>query len=94
MRRFDDHSNVFKCERLPYCNIVIPPGSISDLSWVLILKMFGKLGNCTEMLPLVTYENFQVRNMVRNHCLAKSISDDSSQECPDCHKIVKKSLSH
>ncbi len=69
---------------------------------------------------VVVYEKLQVRNMVRNHCLAKSISDVSwsiftgwvdylgkvfgritiavdpaytSQECPKCHALVKKSLS-
>jgi putative transposase len=69
---------------------------------------------------LVVYENLKVRNLAKNHCLAKSINDAgwyqfrlwlehfasrfgkvavavephyTSQECPECHVIVKKSLS-
>jgi len=69
---------------------------------------------------LVAYEDLRVANMLKNHCLAKSISDTSwyqfrqwlehfaakfgrvavavlpqytSQECSQCKRIVKKSLS-
>jgi putative transposase len=69
---------------------------------------------------LIAYENLKVSNMVKNHCLAKSISDVgwyqfrvwleyfaqkfgkiavavspqyTSQECSNCGRIVKKSLS-
>ena len=69
---------------------------------------------------VVAYEDLRIKNMVRNHCLAKSINDASwyqfrawmeyfgkvfgkitiafpaagtSQECPKCDAIVKKSLS-
>jgi putative transposase len=69
---------------------------------------------------LVAYEKLTVKNMVKNHCLAKSINDASwrtffdwleyygkvmgkivypvnpqytSQECPNCKVIVKKTLS-
>jgi putative transposase len=69
---------------------------------------------------LVAYEKLTVKNMVKNHCLAKSINDASwrtffdwleyygkvmgkivygvnpqytSQECPNCKAIVKKTLS-
>lgn len=76
--------------------------------------------NVCKSKDLVAYENLQVRNMVKNHCLAKSISDAgwrlfrqwlehfaakfgkvalavephyTSQQCPDCDTIVKKSLS-
>ena len=69
---------------------------------------------------VVAYEKLSVKNMVKNHCLAKSISDASwstffnwleyygkvmgkivcgvnpqytSQECPNCKVIVKKTLS-
>jgi putative transposase len=69
---------------------------------------------------LVAYEDLRVSNMLKNHCLAKSISDASwyrfrqwlehfankfgkvaiavpphytSQECSQCQRVVKKSLS-
>jgi len=69
---------------------------------------------------LIAYENLKVSNMVKNHCLAKSISDVgwyqfrvwleyfawkfgkiavavaaqySSQQCSNCGRMVKKSLS-
>jgi putative transposase len=69
---------------------------------------------------LIVYEDLRVKNMVKNHCLAKSISDAAwslftnwlkyfgklygvpvvavpphytSQECSECHVMVKKSLS-
>jgi putative transposase len=80
-----------------------------------------KLARCViRSNDLVVYEDLRIRNMVKNHCLAKSINDVSwylfrvwleyfgkvfgkitvavlaagtSQECPDCGAIVKKSLS-
>ena len=80
-----------------------------------------KLARCVvSSNDVVAYENLRVRNMVKNHCLAKSISDASwrlffewleyygkvmgkivvgispeytSQECPNCQEIVKKTLS-
>jgi putative transposase len=80
-----------------------------------------KLARCViRSNDLVAYEDLRIKNMVRNHCLAKSINDASwylfrvwleyfgkvfgkitvavlaagtSQECPDCGAIVKKSLS-
>ena len=80
-----------------------------------------KLARCViTSNDVVAYEDLRIKNMVRNHCLAKSINDASwyqfrvwleyfgkvfgkitiavpaagtSQECPKCHAIVKKSLS-
>jgi len=80
-----------------------------------------KLARCViTSNDVVAYEDLRIKNMVRNHCLAKSINDASwylfrvwleyfgkvfkkitiavpapgtSQECPRCHAIVKKSLS-
>jgi putative transposase len=80
-----------------------------------------KLARCViKSNDLVAYEDLRIKNMVKNHCLAKSINDASwylfrvwleyfgkvfgkitvavlsagtSQECPDCGAIVKKSLS-
>lgn len=80
-----------------------------------------KLARCViKSNDLVAYEDLRIKNMVKNHCLAKSINDASwyqfrvwmeyfgkvfgkitvavvaagtSQECPDCHAIVKKTLS-
>jgi len=80
-----------------------------------------KLARCViTSNDVVAYEDLRIKNMVRNHCLAKSINDASwyqfrvwleyfgkvfgkitiavpaagtSQECPECHAIVKKSLS-
>jgi len=76
--------------------------------------------NVCKSNDLVAYEDLKVGNMVKNHCLAKSISDASwyqfrqwieyfankfgklavavppyytSQECSQCKRIVKKSLS-
>ena len=80
-----------------------------------------KLARCViTSNDVVAYEDLRIKNMVKNHCLAKSINDASwyqfrvwleyfgkvfkkitiavpasgtSQECPKCHAIVKKSLS-
>jgi putative transposase len=80
-----------------------------------------KLARCVvSSNDVVAYEKLSVRNMVKNHCLAYSISDASwriffdwleyygkvmgkivygvnpqytSQECPSCQAIVKKTLS-
>ncbi len=80
-----------------------------------------KLARCViTSNDVVAYEDLRIKNMVKNHCLAKSINDVSwyqfrvwleyfgkvfskitiavpaagtSQECPECHAIVKKSLS-
>jgi putative transposase len=80
-----------------------------------------KLARCViTSNDVVAYEDLRIKNMVRNHCLAKSINDASwyqfrgwleyfgkvfgkitiavpasgtSQECPECHVFVKKSLS-
>ncbi len=80
-----------------------------------------KLARCViKSNDLVAYEDLRIKNLVKNHCLAKSINDASwyqfrvwleyfgkvfgkvtvavpaagtSQECPECHAIVKKSLS-
>jgi len=80
-----------------------------------------KLARCVvSSNDVVAYENLTVKNMVKNHCLAKSINDASwrtffdwleyygkvmgkivygvnpqytSQECPNCKAIVKKTLS-
>ncbi|PNW52260.1 UNVERIFIED_CONTAM: transposase [Euhalothece sp. KZN 001] len=80
-----------------------------------------RLARCViQSNDLVAYENLNVSNMVKNHCLAKSISDVgwyqfrvwleyfankfgkvavavppqyTSQECSNCGRIVKKSLS-
>lgn len=80
-----------------------------------------RLARCVvRSCDLIAYENLKVSNMVKNHCLAKSISDVSwyqfrvwleyfaqkfgkvavavppqytSQECSNCGRIVKKSLS-
>ena len=80
-----------------------------------------KLARCViTSNDVVVYEDLRVSNMVKNHCLAKSISDASwyqfrvfleyfgkvlgritiavnpvytSQECSNCGKVVKKSLS-
>jgi putative transposase len=80
-----------------------------------------KLARCVVTSnDVVAYEDLRIKNMVRNHCLAKSINDASwyqfrvwleyfgkvfgkitiavpaagtSQECPECHAMVKKSLS-
>jgi putative transposase len=80
-----------------------------------------KLARCViTSNDVVAYEDLRIQNMVRNHCLAKSINDASwyqfrqwleyfgkvfgkttlavpaagtSQECPECHGVVKKSLS-
>ncbi|NJL84617.1 MAG: transposase, partial [Chloroflexaceae bacterium] len=80
-----------------------------------------KLARCViTSNDVVAYEDLRIKNMVKNHCLAKSINDASwyqfrvwleyfgkvfgkitiavpaagtSQECPECHAIVKKSLS-
>jgi len=80
-----------------------------------------KLARCVvQTNDLVAYELLTVKNMVKNHCLAKSIHDASwrtffdwlayygkvmgkivygvapqytSQECPNCKVIVKKTLS-
>jgi len=76
--------------------------------------------NVCKSNDLVAYEDLRVANMIKNHCLAKSISDASwyqfrqwieyfatkfgrlavavppqytSQECSQCKRIVKKSLS-
>ncbi len=76
--------------------------------------------NLCKSNDLVAYEDLRVRNMLKNHCLAKSIADASwyqfrqwieyfankfeklavavpaqytSQECNQCKRIVKKSLS-
>ena len=78
------------------------------------------LSHVTQSNDLIVYENLKVRNLVKNHCLAKSINDAgwhqfrvwiehfalrfgkvavavephyTSQECPECHVVVKKSLS-
>ena len=81
----------------------------------------AKLARCVVTSnDVVAYENLRVGNMVKNHCLAKSINDASwriffdwleyygqvmgkivvgvepqytSQECPSCQEIVKKTLS-
>jgi putative transposase len=80
-----------------------------------------KLARCVvSSNDVVAYEKLTVKNMVKNHCLAKSINDASwrtffdwleyygkvmgkivygvnpqytSQECPNCKVIVKKTLS-
>ena len=80
-----------------------------------------KLARCViTSNDVVAYEDLRIKNMVKNHCLAKSINDASwyqfrvwleyfgkvfgkitvaipaagtSQECPECHAIVRKSLS-
>ena len=80
-----------------------------------------KLARCVVTSnDVVAYEKLNVKNMVKNHCLAKSINDASwrtffdwlqyygkvmgkivygvnpqytSQECPNCKAIVKKTLS-
>lgn len=80
-----------------------------------------KLARCVVTSnDVVAFENLRVRNLVKNHCLAKSINDVSwriffdwleyfgkvmgkvvvgiateytSQECPKCQNIVKKTLS-
>ncbi len=76
--------------------------------------------NVCKSNDLVAYEDLRVSNMLKNHCLAKSISDASwyqfrkwlehfankfgklavavlphytSQECSQCKRVVKKSLS-
>jgi putative transposase len=80
-----------------------------------------KLARCViTSNDVVVYEDLRIKNMVKNHCLAKSINDASwyqfrvwleyfgrvfgkitvavlaagtSQECPDCSAVVKKTLS-
>jgi putative transposase len=80
-----------------------------------------KLARCVvSSNDVVAYEKLSVKNMVKNHCLARSITDASwriffdwleyygqvmgkivygvnpqytSQECPNCKAIVKKTLS-
>jgi putative transposase len=80
-----------------------------------------KLARCVVTSnDVVAYEKLSVKNMVKNHCLAKSISDASwriffdwleyygkvmgkivigvnpqytSQECPNCKQIARKTLS-
>ena len=80
-----------------------------------------KLARCVvKSNDLIAYEKLTVKNMVKNHCLAKSINDASwgtffdwleyygkvmgkvvyavspqytSQECPNCQTVVKKTLS-
>ncbi len=80
-----------------------------------------KLARCVvSSNDVVAYEKLTVKNMVKNHCLAKSINDASwhiffdwleyygkvmgkivygvnpqytSQECPNCKQMVKKTLS-
>jgi putative transposase len=69
-----------------------------------------KLARCViTSNDVVVYEDLRIKNMVKNHCLAKSINDAgwyqfrvwleyfgpayTSQECSSCGVIVKKSLS-